>query len=85
MRIRAGNGCGSGRRSPVVIGPAPRRAGSDRADGGAPSPGPPQPRPLAEGVVEAAILAAPGRAVAAARAFAAGNGYLPGQVVDRIV
>jgi len=38
-----------------------------------------------EGFVEAASIAASGRAIAAARAFAAGNGYLPGQIVDHIV
>ncbi|MBB5222082.1 hypothetical protein HNP73_002018 [Amaricoccus macauensis] len=27
----------------------------------------------------------PGRAVAAARAFSAGNGYLAGQIVDRLL
>lgn len=41
--------------------------------------------PLADGFLEAADIAAPGRAAAAARAFAAGNGYLPGQIVDRIL
>jgi hypothetical protein len=40
-------------------------------------------RPLTEAFVEPAHLGAPARAVAAARAFSAGNGYLPGQAVDR--
>jgi hypothetical protein len=33
---------------------------------------------------EAIVLAPPARATAAARAFAAGNGYLPGLIVDRL-
>ena len=33
---------------------------------------------------EDAPLPAPARALAAARAFAAGNGYLPGLIVDRL-
>jgi hypothetical protein len=33
---------------------------------------------------EAIALAPPARATAAARAFAAGNGYLPGLIVDRL-
>lgn len=41
--------------------------------------------PRNEGLLEATYIPAPGRAVAAARAFSAGNGYLSGQVVDRIV
>jgi hypothetical protein len=33
---------------------------------------------------ETVALASPARAAAAARAFAAGNGYLPGLIVDRL-
>jgi hypothetical protein len=33
---------------------------------------------------ETVVLSSPARATAAARAFAAGNGYLPGLIVDRI-
>ena len=33
---------------------------------------------------EAIALPSPARATAAARAFAAGNGYLPGLIVDRL-
>ena len=40
-------------------------------------------RLYSEGFVETAHIPAPGRAAAAARAFSAGNGYLPGQIVDR--
>lgn len=45
------------------------------------------PRPIASGLEElrwdGTPVPAPARIVAAARAFAAGNGYLPGQIVDR--
>lgn len=41
--------------------------------------------PLGEGVVEGVPMPAAARAVAALRAFSAGNGYLPGQVVDRLL
>jgi hypothetical protein len=33
---------------------------------------------------DAVALSSPARAAAAARAFAAGNGYLPGLIVDRL-
>lgn len=42
---------------------------------------PRDPQPL--GFTVASDLATPARAVAAARAFAAGNGYLTGLIVDR--
>jgi hypothetical protein len=74
--------CGPGPRpSASGDGPGSRRAGSGPADGDSA----PDPRFLRQGFVEAVSIAAPGRAVAAARAFAAGNGYLPGQIVDHIV
>jgi hypothetical protein len=45
------------------------------------------PRPVASGLEDlrwdGTPVPAPARVVAAARAFAAGNGYLPGQIVDR--
>lgn len=89
MRIGACQGiCGPGPR-PVAggDGTAPPRDGGGRSHG---DPPPRHPRSLhvrspLDGFVEAVRLAPSGRAVAAARAFAAGNGYLPGQVVDRIV
>jgi hypothetical protein len=88
MRIGACNAiCWLAPRPPGA-GPARRPGGGDRGNGDAPPPRHSQPfqaRSLREGFVEAASLAAPVRVVAAARAFAAGNGYLPGQVVDRII
>ncbi|MFT3972772.1 MAG: hypothetical protein QM699_04800 [Amaricoccus sp.] len=45
----------------------------------------PPARPLAEGFIELVEIPAPGRAAAAARAFSAGNGYVPGLIVDRIL
>ena len=83
MRVGACNRiCGA---DPWPSGPgdtAPHRDGSGRTGNGSASQ---YPRVVPEGFVEAASIAASGRAIAAARAFAAGNGYLPGQIVDHIV
>ncbi|HMQ95555.1 MAG TPA: hypothetical protein PKA33_09910 [Amaricoccus sp.] len=72
--------------------PSGPRAGQRTAEGGdrrrrcdrAPDA---PPRPIASGQEElcwdGTPVPAAARIVAAARAFAAGNGYLPGQIVDR--
>ncbi|MFO1140947.1 MAG: hypothetical protein U1E59_00930 [Amaricoccus sp.] len=69
----------AGRRPPQPAAePAPER---ERA----PRPGAGARRPDAQGFAEDPVaLASPARAVAAARAFAAGNGYLSGLLVDRL-
>ena len=58
-------------------------AGGQRRDRAPDAP----PRPIASGLEElrwdGTPVPAAARIVAAARAFAAGNGYLPGQIVDR--
>lgn len=77
MRIRlCTTACRTGSRPPA--GPARRRAGL------APGREAPPAAPV-EGFTEAAALPAPGRAASAARAFSAGNGYLSGQIVDRLL
>ena len=55
-----------------------------------PRPAPPQrPRRLAshlDGLLtDGAAVALPARAEAAARAFSAGSGFLPGQIIDRAI
>ncbi|MFO1207672.1 MAG: hypothetical protein U1E40_00455 [Amaricoccus sp.] len=69
----------AGRRRPQ---PA---AGPDLERESAPRPRAGARRPAADGFAEDPIaLASPARAAAAARAFAAGNGYVTGLVVDRL-
>lgn len=83
MRVRMCTGiCRTGLR-PSVAAFGQARGRGPRPEAGA--PGRPSSSPTAEGFVEAARLAAPGRAAAAARAFSAGNGFLPGQLVDRLL
>lgn len=50
---------------------------------------PPRPRPLAQDLdrvlADGASIVADAPARAAARAFAAGTGFLPGQIIDRVI
>lgn len=65
-------------------GPACRHAGASRREQ-ADAEGRPRAALHTEGFTEAAPLPAPGRAMAAVRAFSAGNGYLSGQIIDRLL
>ena len=76
---RPGLADGTGRPAASAAGPTPSPA--TRARPAARTARPATRQPLGFGV--AADLAAPAGAVAAARAFAAGNGYLTGLIVDR--
>ena len=78
-----------GARAPSRFRPAPRRP-RPADDGPGDEPARELPRSIRraaglEGFADEPIaLPAPVRATAAARAFSAGNGYLPGLIVDRL-
>ncbi len=84
-RITMGQGTGQTSRRARTR-PRPDRTPGDEAATARPGPAPRTPRPGLDDLPRAeAPLAGPARIAAAARAFSAGNGYLTGLLVDRII
>jgi len=79
-----GFACGTRRAVRVTLAVEPAAAAA------APRPAPrPRPRRVAAGLegllTDGARVAQPNPALSAARAFAAGDGFLPGQIIDRSI